>query len=177
MQISINKGFSLVEIMFVMVVIGVLGAIAFPLFASWVPNINLKTTVRNISENIQRAKLIAAKRNVCTGIVFTTVAFPATGGSYELFLDNGVGTSCDGTLDAGETILSNIVVERGISLVSAGNIGGAHAICVNPITVICGSQSGNIQVRNSKSRWNKTVVSASGGVRIERSNDGINWSE
>lgn len=178
MRLKNKNGFSLIEMVIVIAIIGILAAIALPTFFSWLPNMRLKSTARDLYSNIQKAKLEAAKRNVCTGVSFTTVVYPVTGGGYTVFIDDGTGggNPCDGTQHVDEGTLSSNVVEQDVSLTSASNIGGPATICFTPTSVICSSQSGNIQLRNSKSRWYKATVSAAGGVRLEISGDGTIWS-
>ncbi len=174
-----ESGFALMEIIVVLAILGILATIAVPTFLTWRPNLLLKRTARDLYSNIQKTKLEAVKRNVCTGMQFTTADFPAKGGSYTVFVDDDVagGNACNGTLDSpAETALYTIEVDRGVSLTKATNMGGASAICFTPLSVICGSQHGNVQVRNDRSRWYKTTISASGGVRLEMSNDGVHWS-
>lgn len=173
-----QRGFTFIELIVIVVVIGVLASFALPMFLSWMPNLRLKSAARDMFSDIQNAKLEAAKRSTCTGVKFTTVAFPATGGSYTVFLDNGNsgGTACNGIQDGGERALKSDTVPGDASLISASNIGGPSTVCFAPTTVVCGSQSGDIQLRNNKSRWYKLTISASGGTKLENSSNGTTWS-
>ncbi|WP_176371602.1 GspH/FimT family pseudopilin [Desulfosediminicola flagellatus] len=178
MRLHNQHGFTFIEIVVVIVIIGVLSVIAIPSFLNWMPNIRLKSNARDLYSDIQNAKLEAAKRSSCIGVRFTTVAFPATGGGYTVFLDNGngTGTACNGVQDGTETTLRSKTVATRASLVSASNMGGPSTVCFAPTTVVCGSQSGNIQLRNNTSRWYRVVISAAGGTSLESSTDGVNWS-
>ena len=174
---GLNKGFTLVEVIIVVGVIGIMAAIAVPAIMSWMPNIRLRGDAREMYATMQRAKMEAIKRNTCASIAFTTVAFPATGGGYTLFLDDGAGggTACDGQQNGGEAVLTTIPMSTGISLVSASDIGGTKAVCFNSRALVCSSQSGNVQLRHP-SRWYRLTVQAAGGFRMEKSADGANWS-
>lgn len=175
-----KQGFTLIEIVTVVVIIGLMLLIPAPLLFSWMPKIRLQSDARELYSNVQRAKLEAAKRNSCVGIRFTTVSFPAKGGDYSLFVDDGlgggIGAACNGSIDGGERVIASISVNKDVSLIQADNIGGPSAICFSPTAVVCGSQSGEVQMRIKDLRWYRVSVAASGGTSLQSSSDGISWS-
>lgn len=65
------KGFSLVEIAFVIVVIAALAGVAFPMFLKWLPNMTLKAEANAMVSSLQQAKIEAISKNIQTDISFT----------------------------------------------------------------------------------------------------------
>jgi len=109
-----QKGFTLVEVIIVMVIIGVLAAVAVPNFLSWLPNMRLRSTARDIYGIMSRAKVEAIKRHENV-----TVRFCPPGdadcpvnplGYYIMFLDNGAGggTLEDEIRNGSEPILASL---------------------------------------------------------------------
>ena len=103
------SGFSLMELMATISVIGILAAIAIPAFSSWLPDYRLKTAARDLYSNLQRAKMGAIKSNSQW-----RVYFDVNGGSPgRYFLLSGDGG--DGW-DTPTTLGGNDVVEMTINL-------------------------------------------------------------
>ena len=58
-----QAGFTMVELMIVIVVIAILSAIAVPNIISWLPNYRLKSAARDLFSNMQKARMQAVKEN------------------------------------------------------------------------------------------------------------------
>ena len=67
-----NSGFTLIELMVVIVVIGIFVAIGLPNFMSWLPKYRLKSAVRDLYSNMQLAKMAAIKSNVNCSVTYST---------------------------------------------------------------------------------------------------------
>ncbi|WP_456387870.1 GspH/FimT family pseudopilin [Desulfolithobacter sp.] len=177
-----KSGFTLVEVMMVVAMIGIMAAIAGPSLKSWLPNMRLKAAAQDMYSSLQDAKSRAVRENICIGVSFS-VYDPdnpgAGGGGYTVFADDGNGAggiACNRTRDGNESVLVSYSVPDGV-FVDSASIGGSSSLCFTSTSVTCGSQSGNIQLRNEDSdRWYKVTVTASGGIRIEMSKDGVSWS-
>ena len=111
---SNNRGFTLFEVIVVIVLAGIIAAIAIPSFFMWLPNIRFRQASSDFFVDLQMAKIEAVKRNVNVGVEFTLAAggCPALGdpvpvnnrGSYIVFVDDGAGggTVNDGLLNGTE---------------------------------------------------------------------------
>ncbi len=181
-RVVTTRGFTMVELVVVIVVLAILSAVGIISFRATMPNRNLAKEARNIYSTIQRAKAEAVKRKSCVIITYTdsTSGLPQ---KYIAFLDNGAGggVACDKTKNgAEEQIASSPSLADGIDMLV--NIGGAKTLCISSMGTVCGGQSGFVQVQTRASdgslgRILKNTVSAGGGVRLERSDDfGATWS-
>jgi prepilin-type N-terminal cleavage/methylation domain-containing protein len=92
-----QRGFTLVEVMIVVAMIGIMAAIAVPSFLSWLPNMRLKADARDLYSNMQKAKMEAIKSNTPTSLNFTSgTGSPCTGGSYTF--TNSAGAIVNGSM-------------------------------------------------------------------------------
>ena len=88
-----DRGFTLMELMITMAIIGIIAVTAIPNMIGWVPRYRMSTGARDVHDAVQLAKIRAVKENVSTVLTFN-----AGNGSYALFVDNGAGTA-DADLD------------------------------------------------------------------------------
>jgi type IV fimbrial biogenesis protein FimT len=95
-------GFSLVELVIVIAIIGIMAAIAIPALVSSYPDYQLKEAARNMVSNFQKAKLEAVKRNTWVTVTFNQ---PIVAGGpaidYVVFVDSNQ----DHRFTAGEMVL------------------------------------------------------------------------
>ncbi len=92
-----NTGFTLIELMVVIVVIATLTAIAVPNFLAYLPNARLKRAARELYSNMQLSKMGAIKQNTDWAIVFDK-----TDDKYQVCSGKGVDDSWSGADNAVE---------------------------------------------------------------------------
>lgn len=68
-----NSGFTLIEVMIVIVIIAIMAAIGVPTISSLMPNMHLKDEARVLYTNLQQARIQSVKNNRLTAISFDTV--------------------------------------------------------------------------------------------------------
>lgn len=88
-----ETGFSLLELMIVIAIIGILSAIAAPSFLRSLPEKRLKSAARNLYADMQRARLLAVRKNKKIRVIFVTAVSPG----YYYFDENA-----NSKFDAGE---------------------------------------------------------------------------
>jgi prepilin-type N-terminal cleavage/methylation domain-containing protein len=74
-----STGFTLIELMIILFILGILMAIAIPSFSSWLPEYRLKRAVRELYSNMQFAKMKAISAHETYRLTFNY-----TGNSYML---------------------------------------------------------------------------------------------
>lgn len=79
-----HKGFTLMEIMIVTVIIATLIGVSLPRILQELPDYRLKSASRALYSNLQRAKLLATKENTDIAVFFNTGA-----GNYQILRDPG----------------------------------------------------------------------------------------
>lgn len=90
-----NRGFSVVELLIVVVIISVVTALLLPILNNAVANIRLRSAAGELSGLMQETRILAAKKNTVYDIKFATV-----GGAQVAYVD----TNLNGAYDAGEPV-------------------------------------------------------------------------
>ena len=114
-----RKGFSLIEVMITLTVLGIVAAVSAPAFMSLAPNMALKDAAAELYGTLQQAKVLAIRNNRTITVRFDTPGF------YYFDIDNngafsagdarvviGEDLNNNDTLDAGEDFNGNGILDR-----------------------------------------------------------------
>jgi len=107
-----SKGFTLIEVIIVVAIIGIMAAISILAISSWLPNYQLKAAARELYSGMQKARMVAVKTNTTSTMTFTAgVGTPCEGGSYTFTDGNG-------------NRVASVIVDKGVCISSSSTFPG-----------------------------------------------------
>ncbi len=166
-----KSGFTLVEILIVIVIMAVMMGFGFNYITGWLPGFRVRAAARDVYSNLQSARMTAIKRHQRCAVTFKN---SGTNDGYFIFFDD------DGDLqyDTGEEILRqvNFSEYKGDAVYNSAQTGNGVSFTNNTVTflpnglidITQGAATGTVylQTANGDRQW-EVSVSPAGGVNIE----------
>jgi prepilin-type N-terminal cleavage/methylation domain-containing protein len=175
-----KHGFTLLEILYVIVIVAILSAVATPFIRNWLADIRVKTAARQVQLDLMWARSQAIHLNTRVVIKVTAVGnatgCTVSGGGYTIFADNGAGGGIagDGVQNGSEPTLKSVVFQAAggpcISVSTtnpAGQVMGftAKGLPLGGMQPFIDSNGnalvGRIQVSSTRSAWRLST-----GIRL-----------
>lgn len=162
-----KDGFTLIEALVIILVLGILAAITIPGFTRYGPDMRLKGAVRDLKSVMELSKLKAIRENAFVALVFNTGT-----NSYTVFVDN----DGDWTADAGEQVLRTVTITSDVTMYDASFAGGAARVRFDSRGLPNGL-GGHVYMKNSNNKYRGLTVTLVGHVQIKASTDGGSWTD
>lgn len=161
-----RKGFTLLEMMIAVVIIGVVVKIAIPNFQVWIINQRLRDDMSQIEMDIQTARMTAINRNVPVTVAFNQPA----ASQYTVFIDDGTGggTARDLAQNGTETTLIQRTLKTGITF-SLVDFNGGATLLFNPRGFRSSPSTGNsnLELQTSQGKKYRVSVTLVGDVNVK----------
>ncbi|MFH1137858.1 MAG: GspH/FimT family pseudopilin [Pseudomonadota bacterium] len=184
------SGFSLIELLVVLSILGVLTAITIPSAVYYLPVYRLNGAAREIMANLQLAKITAVRRSSRVVMEFASGSYDPKGqvGRFRVFVDtNNDWTDMNSSGTAEEILVPWRTMPLGVSLYSAvfSNNGAgstkmagfdSHGLTARAVGAGGDFVFGEVRLRAVADKYLRLVISPVGNVKLENSRDGLVWS-
>lgn len=175
-EIHSHTGFSLIELLVVLITMSTMMLIGMATYLNWLPDINFRKDSRQMLNDFHYARGEAIKNNNFVSIVFTIPDCSALPSEidegftrYTIFLDNGDGGGNEGNgiQDGAESTLKVAQTMRHVGICNdtgdASSYGGTVTFQANGLPSAAGHQA----IQNTKGLSSYIDVSISGNIKIE----------
>ena len=153
----VERGFTLVETMIVLVIAGIVMAMGLPAFASYRSTLALKAARNQLNEDIRIARQLAVTRRAPVFIRFGTTSSTTDLVTYTIHVD----ANADGLMNNNERVMKRTMPKNTRIALASLTPSDTLGFDISGI-LIPGQTGGTLIVANSKSRYDTLSVSSAG---------------
>ena len=177
-----HRGFSLIELLVGIVILGVLMAMAVPRFTDWLRNARIQTSAEAIQNGLQLARAEAVRRNATVrfqlvSTIDDTCALATTGPHWVVSMDNPAGQCASAPSDTAAPRIIQVrnraegsvqtQVAAGQSLFTFNGLGRLTPVPAANVAIDVSSTTGGTCIANGGSvRCLRLMVSVGGQIRM-----------
>ncbi|RZI82175.1 MAG: prepilin-type N-terminal cleavage/methylation domain-containing protein [Rubrivivax sp.] len=172
---KVQRGFSMIEIVVTIAIMGILMATAAPGMGDWLRNTKVRNAAESIQSGLQQARAEAVRRNrpVSFSLVSTmdnTCALSSANGSWVVSGDANPASHCGDAISstvAPKLVAKGAMSDGGSAVVAATNAAGTAATTVtfNGFGMVSGASAiQRILVKSSDDAYQRRVEITTGGV-------------
>jgi type IV fimbrial biogenesis protein FimT len=173
---SRHSGFSLIELMIGVTIVGILFIMGIPSFKSWIQNTQIRTATEAIQNGIEVARAEAVRRNTLVRFQFTSsvdnsCAITTASGSWVVSLDDPSGSCASAKLNDAFPIndAANNPPPRIIQIRQGGEGSANTVVASQEVGAGAHIYNGSITF-NGMGRVSTTSVTAGDGIQIDITN-------
>ncbi|WP_417066919.1 GspH/FimT family pseudopilin [Niveibacterium terrae] len=163
---TLARGFSLIELMTVIVILSIATTMAMPAFVQWTRNVKVRTVAESVQNGLRFAKMEAAKRNANVELRFTSAATPGCASTAETSGRNWVVCAGSAALRAGYGDAGGAGVDISSDFASVTFNGLGRTTLANSGQINISNASGKCETDGGDVRCLRILVSTGGKLRM-----------
>lgn len=171
------RGYTLIEVVVTLAILGILLALAVPAFAQWIGNVRIRSQAESIQNGLRQARQEAIKQNRAVAFALTAAAAPtctstaSTSGANWIVCTVG-NSDIDGTgvtptpIGIGYAHSTSLAVTADFSKVTFNGMGRTDQNEIKTIDISNGQTCETQEDQDGKSRCLKVLLAPAGKVRM-----------
>lgn len=163
---TLARGFSLIELMTVVVILSIVTTMAMPAFVQWTRNVRVRTVAESVQNGLRFAKMEAAKRNGSVDMKFTSATTPDCASTAETTGHNWVVCAGDVVLRTGYGDAGGKGVDVNSDFASVTFNGLGRTTLANSGEINISNASGTCETAGGDVRCLRILVSTGGKLRM-----------